>query len=355
MPDKVIYSHQFINFINMPIKLIASLVAVGVVLGGMYFFLDRSDHAVPGKDTSQMPKEQINVVATFYPLQQLAAGIVGEMGEVTAVVPAGVEPHDYEPSMADIRGIYDADLFILNGAGMDAWAEKLMPELETKGVRSIRLADKVELLSAKEESEHEHGDGHEEEVGSVGIGTAVEDDHEHGEWDPHFWLDPVSAKSLVSAITEALSEKFPEKSSGFAANAGKISAELDALDVAYRTSLSSCAKEEVVTSHDAFRYLAERYGFETHAIAGISPEEEPSPKRLTELANEVKAEGIKYIFFETLVSPKLAETLARETGAATLVFNPIEGVSAVDQAAGKNYFSIMRENLAALQKALECK
>lgn len=350
----------------MPIKLFGTLLFVAIVLGGLYFFLDRSDQTVPGKDTSQISKEQINVVATFYPLQQLAAGIVGDMGQVNAVVPAGMEPHDYEPSIGDIKKIYDADLFLLNGAGMDAWAEKLMPDLESKGVSSLRLADKVILLKSEEGSQHEHeqgvehGDEHAKEgVERVSMGSMVGDEHgdehEHGEWDPHFWLDPVSAKSLVSAIAEALSEKFPEKSSDFAANAGKISTELDALDVAYRTSLSSCAKEEVVTSHDAFRYLAQRYGFETHAIAGISPEEEPSPKRLTELASEVRAEGIKYIFFETLVSPKLAETLARETGASTLVFNPIEGLSAVDQAAGKNYFSVMKDNLAALQKALECK
>lgn len=343
-------------------------IALVIVFGCAAYFWNTDKErgeevAFPAVGNVERP---VRVVATFYPIRELAAGVVGNLGGVEAIVPAGMEPHDYEPSIGDIKKIYDADLFLLNGAGMDVWAEKLMPDLELKGVPSLRLADKVILLKSEEGSEHEHeqgvehGDEHVKEgVELVGMGSMVGDEHgdehEHGEWDPHFWLDPVSAKSLVSAIAEALSERFPEKSSVFADNAGKIVAELGTLDVAYRTGLSSCVKEEVVTSHDAFRYLAQRYGFETHALAGISPEEEPSPKRLSELAAEVKEEGIKYIFFETLVSPKLAETLARETGAATLVFNPIEGVSAADQAAGKNYFSIMRDNLVALQKALECK
>ncbi|MFZ1626209.1 MAG: zinc ABC transporter substrate-binding protein [Candidatus Moraniibacteriota bacterium] len=333
-----------------------SIAAVLLIVLGGYFLFQRAQPAAEKiASGTNVGSDGVQVVTTFYPLQQLAAGIVGDMGEVTAIVPAGMEPHDYEPSMADIRSIYDADLFVLNGAGMDAWAEKLMPELEAKGIRSIRLADKVELLSAKEGSEHEHGDGHEEEkVEPVGMGTVVEDEHEHGEWDPHFWLDPMSAKMLVVAMTEALSEKFPDRRAVFVANSEGVIARLNDLDVAYRMGLASCSKDEVVTSHDAFRYLAHRYGFETHALAGISPEEEPSPKRLTEIATEVKEEGIKYIFLETLVSPKLAETLARETGASTLVFNPIEGVSDADQAAGNDYFSLMRDNLAALQKALEC-
>lgn len=338
----------------MPIKIVGTLLFVGIVLGGLYFFLDRSDQTVPGKDTSQISKERINVVATFYPLQQLAAGIVGDMGEVSAIVPAGMEPHDYEPSIGDIKSIYASDLFILNGAGIDAWAEKLMPELELKGVPSIRLADKVALLKTEEGPEHE--DGHMEEVVEpVGMGSSLEDEHGHGEWDPHFWLDPVSVKSLIVAITTELSERFPEKRSQFEANAEITALKLDALDVKYRTGLAACSKKEVVTSHDAFRYLANRYGFETHAIAGFSPEEEPSSKRLVELATEVKEEGIKYIFFETLVSPKIAETLARETGAETLVFNPIEGVTAEESTSGTDYWSLMSGNLSALQKALECK
>lgn len=336
------------------------LVAVGVAL---WFSgaRDRTERILDNlKDV-----ESVSVVATFYPIRELAAGVVGDMGEVSAVVPAGIEPHDYEPSIGDIKKIYDADLFLLNGAGMDAWAEKLMPDLESKGVPALRLADKVILLKSEEGSEHEHeeeGSEHEDEhatesVEPVGMGSMAEDEHEHehGEWDPHFWLDPISAKSLVYAISEALSQRFPEKRSQFEMNAEQTVQKLEALDIEYRTGLAACSKKEVVTSHDAFRYLAHRYGFATHALAGISPEEEPSPKRLAELAAEVKEEGIKYIFFETLVSPKMAETLARETGAETLVFNPIEGVTAEESATGVDYWSLMHDNLSALRKALECK
>ncbi len=348
--------------------IVTLMVLVVGVLGGVYFFLGRSEQS-DVKTGSQVTGDRVQVVATFYPLQQLAAGVVGDMGEVNAVVPAGMEPHEYEPSIGDIKRIYAADLFLLNGAGMDAWAEKLMPDLESKGVPSLRLADKVILLKSEEGSGHEHGHEeagaeHEDEhttegVEPVGMGSMVGDEHgdehEHGEWDPHFWLDPISVKSLVLAISEALSQRFPEKRSQFEMNAEQTIQKLEALDIEYRTGLAACSKQEVVTSHDAFRYLAHRYGFETHALAGFSPEEEPSPKRLAELAALVKAEGIQYVFFETLVSPKMAETLARETGTETLVFNPIEGVTTEESATGVDYWSLMHDNLSALRKALECK
>lgn len=314
------------------------LVGVAVVILGWFLFKspDSSEQEISHVDENG----KIRVVTTFYPLQQLVAGVVGEGGTVTAVVPAGMEPHEYEPSIGDVRGIYQADLFVLNGAGIDGWAEKLMPELTSKGISSIRLSDKVELLRAEEELDHGHG---------------TEGASEHGEWDPHFWLDPVAAQGLVNTVASVLSEKFPEHRALFEANARHMVTQLDVLENEYRTGLTSCVQHEVVTSHDAFRYLAARYGFKTHALSGLSPEEEPSPKRLAELSAEVKAEQIRYIFFETLVSPKIAETLAHETGTETLVFNPIEGVSDEDSAAGVNYFSLMRDNLAVLQKALECK
>jgi len=325
------------KFIVVTVIFIVAIVAIAIVF---------NREPLSSTDSSAKTSErQISVVATFYPLQQLTAAVVGDLGEVKVIVPAGMEPHDYEPSIGDIRSIYDADLFVINGAGMDAWAEKLMPELESKEVQSLRFADKVELIRAEEDLEHEESQED----------ATTADTQDHGEWDPHFWLDPKAAKDLVGAVTGGLSGKFPEQRAVFESNALRVVAELNTLDDEYRTGLAACIKDEVVTSHDAFRYLSARYGFETHAIAGLSPNEEPSPKRLVELTAEVKAEGIKYIFFEALVSPKMAETLARETGTETLVFDPIEGVSDVDSAMGVNYFSLMRDNLAALRKALECK
>ena len=335
-------------------------IALVIVFGCAAYFWNTDKErgeevAFPAVGNVERP---VQVVATFYPIRELAAGVVGNLGGVEAIVPAGMEPHDYEPSIGDIKKIYDADLFLLNGAGMDAWAEKLTSDLRSKGVPSLRLADKVILLKSDENSGHE--DEHvKESVELVGMGSIAREEqgdvNEHGEWDPHFWLDPISARSLVYAISESLSQRFPENHTQFQANAERTVQKLEVLDSEYQTGLALCSKNEVVTSHDAFRYLAHRYGFKTHALAGISPEEEPSPKRLAELAAEVKEEKINFIFFETLVSPRIAETLARETGARTLVFNPIEGVTAEESAAGIGYWSLMQDNLSALQKALECK
>ncbi len=301
--------------------------------------------------------QSVKVVTTFYPLQELAKSVVGDMGEVLSIVPGGMEPHDFEPTPRDIKAMYSADLVVVNGAGMDPWAEKLIPELEAKQVSVIVLAKSVDLLTGEahhhgDEDEHEHGDEHasmEMHDDSEGVHSDVSSS------DPHFWLDPIIALGLVDQIEKVLTYRYPDLQDRLEVNSKETRSRLQAIDATYRSGLATCEKNEVVTSHNAFAYLAKRYGFETHALAGLSPEAEPSAKRLADIAAEVREEGIKYIFFETLVSPKLAETLAKETGAGTLVFNPIEGVTAEEKAAGATYFSLMESNLVSLRKALECK
>src|SRR3989338_1946516 len=174
------------------------------------------------------------------------------------------------------------------------------------------------------------------------------------EHDPHIWLNPVLAKQEVMWIYSALSYVDPTHDAIYKQNAEAYINQLSALDEAYAHGLKTCANRTVVTSHEAFAYLAKQYKFETIAITGLSPEEEPSAGRLAEIAKLAKEKQIKYIFFETLVSPKLAQTLASEIGAQTLVFDPIEGVSEEDQAAGKNYVSIMQENLTNLKIGMMC-
>ncbi|MBP9751344.1 MAG: zinc ABC transporter substrate-binding protein [Candidatus Moranbacteria bacterium] len=306
-------------------------------------------------------EKNLRVVATFYPLAEFSRMVGGDLADVSVVVSPGVEPHDYEPTPRDLVSIENADVFVLNGAEMDPWAEKLVPALREKGVSVVIAAESVTLLAAEEHDEHhEEGNGghdadeadsehdaHEEE--------AHEEKHEHGAYDPHFWLDPIYAESIVGSIRMALVEKDADNARTYEANAAAALSELATLDGEYRTILSTCARDEVITSHNAFAYLAGRYGFGAHSIAGLSPEAEPSAGRIAELVDLAKKENIRYIFFETLVSPKVSETLAREIGAETLVFDPLEGLSAEDAAAGKNYFSVMRENLANLSMALECR
>jgi zinc transport system substrate-binding protein len=173
--------------------------------------------------------------------------------------------------------------------------------------------------------------------------------------DPHFWLDPVLAQEEVQIIRDALIKVDPANAQYYDKNAEGYISQLQALDKKYQDGLASCALKDVVTSHAAFGYLAKRYNLNQIAISGLSPDQEPSSSQMVEIAREAKQKNVKVIFFETLVSPKLAETIAREIGAQTAVFNPLEGLTDQEIKEGKNYISVMEDNLNNLRTALQCK
>jgi zinc transport system substrate-binding protein len=173
--------------------------------------------------------------------------------------------------------------------------------------------------------------------------------------DPHVWLDPRQQKAIVARVAGALSEADPANRATYEANAGAYSRELDELDANFAAGLAACDRRVLVTAHEAFGYLAARYGLTQEAIAGLEPESEPTPQRLADLAGRVRAGGTTTIFYETLVSPKVAESLAREAGVRTAVLDPIEGLTDADAKAGRTYISAMKENLAALRTALGCR
>ncbi len=311
------------------------LIALGVIaLVALSVFSFRSDAPIV-TENGIAGEGKPRIIATFYPLAEFSRMAGGEAVEVSSIVPSGIEPHEYEPTPRDLISIEQADIFVMNGAGMDPWAENLARSLRGKGVIVIDASRSVSLL-VKEE--------HEEET-----------EEARGTYDPHFWLDPVFAAGIVGSIRDALSGKYPAHTEAYESSAAEAMSGLAALDAEYRTTLSSCVRHEVIASHNAFAYLSERYGFTAHSISGLSPEMEPSAGRMADLVDLAKKENIRYIFFETLVSPKVSETLAREIGAETLVFDPLEGLSPEAVARGEDYFSVMRENLANLSKALECK
>lgn len=273
----------------------------------------------------------IKVTASFYPLAEFAKQVGGDLVEVVNITPAGIEPHDFEPTPKDVAALFSSKVFIFNGTGFDPWAEKLKPDLEQKGVRTIDMSEYVDLIASEENPE------------------------EAEELDPHFWLDPVLAQKQIEGIRDALVRVDPSSSSEYTNNATRYIEQLSILDDKYKNGLASCEIRDAVASHAAFGYLAKRYNINVISIAGISPEEEPSPKRMAEIAQLAKQKNIKHIFFETLVSPKLSETIAREIGAETLVFNPLEGLTNEEVATGEDYISVMEKNLANLRKALLCK
>lgn len=323
-------------------KNILGAVIVGAIIVGGWFVMQRNEQGVTPEKTEGAPK--VSVVATFYPLQYIAERVGGDRVVVSVIVPAGAEPHEYEPTQKDILSAYQADVFLINGAGVDAWAEKIRPELEARGVKVVQMSEMVTLLPGSHEEHESDSSTHEEE--------RVE--HEESQFDPHFWLDPTIVEKEALAIAEALGAGDEAGRVVYAQNTEQLRSDLRILDDQYRAGIADCTLDTVVTSHNAFSYMAKRYGFKTISIAGLSPEAEVSIRRLTEIADLVRERGVRHIFFETLVSPKVAETLAREVGAETLVFNPLEGLTSEERAQGKNYLSIMYENLDNLKIALQC-
>ncbi|EKE15435.1 MAG: ABC-type metal ion transport system, periplasmic component/surface adhesin [uncultured bacterium] len=269
---------------------------------------------------------KLQTIVTFYPLEEFAESIGKDQIDVTNLTPPGSEPHEYEPTPKDIVQIKSADLFVHNGAGFENWVEKILPDLD--GQKTL-IVDSSKNLPIMEDT--------------IRIRS-----------DPHFWLDPNLAKLQVENIEKALIQKRPEQKVLFENNALNFQKQLLLLDQEISRGLADCRTRKVISSHDAFSYFAIRYNLTVLPIAGISPEEEPTPQRLAQLTKILKKENIKYVFFETLVTPKLAQTLADEVGAEILVFNPIEGLTTEELGVGKNYFEIQRENLKNLQKALEC-
>lgn len=276
---------------------------------------------------------QVKVAASFYPLYEFTRIVGGDRVDVVYMVPTGTEPHDWEPSAGHIKTLNQADLFIYNGAGMEPWVAKTLKSLDNKAIGLLETSQGFDLLEGADD-----GHGHDDEA----------------EWDPHIWLDPYGVIHTVEAIRDALTKADPTSGSLFAANADAYIAQLKLLDEEFRTQLADCKREEFFTSHAAFGYLAQRYNLEQHALMGLSPEAEPRPRQLRQIVEEAKEHGATYIFFETLASDKVAKMVAQEIGAKTMVLNPFEGLTAEEQQAGKNYLSVMRENLANLKIALEC-
>jgi zinc transport system substrate-binding protein len=250
------------------------------------------------------------VVASFYPLAYAAEQIGGPAVDVENLTPPGAEPHDLEVSPRDVADLRSADLVLLLGRGFQ-------PQLEDAtgtGDQVLRLLDTPGL-----------------------------DVHANG--DPHVWLDPVRYAEIVARIGTAL---------GLPAAADRLEQRLHDLDGEFRAGLAHCERHEIVTSHEAFGYLAERYGLEQVAITGLSPEAEPDPGTLQDVVDLVRERGVTTIYFETLISPRIAETVARETGAKTAVLDPIEGLTEEEAAHGDDYFRLMRKNLASLREGLGC-
>ncbi len=266
----------------------------------------------------------VDVVAAFYPLQFLAERIGGQHVTVTDLVKPGTEPHDLELSPRQVAAVADADLIV--------YLRSMQPSVDAAvdmegGHRALNAASVSPLKAAPQGSDQPDA------------------------LDPHIWLDPVRFEAVAGAVADRLRQVDPAHAADYTANEAKVREELQALDQRYATGLASCKRHDIVTGHAAFGYLASRYHLRQVAITGLAPEAEPTPRKLARVAELARTNDVTTIFFETLVSPKVAETLAREVGARAEVLDPIEGIT---PGSGDTYLTVMNANLDRLRTALGC-
>lgn len=303
-------------------KILAILIFV-IALAGIFLFISKKTSYQNQKSQTASSSSKIDIAASIYPLAYFTEKVGGDLVTVHLITPGATEPHDYAPTPTDIITVGSSKAFVYNGAGIDAWADRIAPELRKKGIPVLKMTDYL---------------------GEVSKNTR----------DPHIWLDPILAKRQIEDIVQLLTGLDQNHESMYKNNAALYLAELIKLDQEYKNGLENCRLKEIISSHDAFSYLGSRYGITIHSIAGFSPEDEPSSAQMAALTELIKQKHIQTVFFENFVSPKLSETLARETRAQIAVLNPIEGLSAEDAHTSKNYDELMRENLVALKKAMLC-
>jgi zinc transport system substrate-binding protein len=281
-------------------RIVLILSAVAVLCG--------CNSAAGGKNT---------VIAAFYPLAY-AAQTMSPSAKVENLTPPGAEPHDLELTPQAVARIENASVVLYLSHGFQP---AVSDAVKSAGGRSVDILQGLRLHSASGQE--------------AGLSA-----------DPHVWLDPVLFQQVVRRIAVALPRPV---------DTAPLMADLRALDRDYRRGLAHCERKDIVTSHAAFGYLAKRYGLRQVAITGLTPESEPTPRQLAHVIQLVRQTHATTVFFERLVSPRLADTVAREVGAHTAVLDPIEGLTPSEQRTGETYLTLMRENLAALRKALACR
>ncbi|RKD21446.1 zinc transport system substrate-binding protein [Caminicella sporogenes DSM 14501] len=280
--------------------------------------------------------DKLIVYASIYPMYDFAKKIGKDKVDVKLMVPPGAEPHQWEPTAKLMSKLEKADVFIYNGVNMEMWADKLVNSLNNDKLIVVEASRGIELRKFERNDEHAN----------------AENKHHHGIYDPHIWLDPIRAIKQAENIKNAFIKADEKNKEFYEENFKEFADELRQLDEKYKKELKDRKLDYIVVSHAAFGYMADRYGLKQISISGLSPQEEPSAAKMAKISKLVDEYGIKYIFFETLASPKLAKVIAVETGAKTAVLNPIGGMTKEDMEKGKDYISVMYENLEVLKKAV---
>jgi len=315
-------------------SLLASAAAAAVLLAGC------GQATEPAGTSSDAAK--LNIVAAAYPFQFVAERVAGQHGEVSSLTQPGAEPHDLELTPQQTAEVIEADLVVYEKT-FQAAVDDAVAQTGKDNVLDTTTVVPLQDLGTEHEHEgegEEHGEGEEEHAEASGL-------------DPHVWLDPTNMVTIGNAIAQKLGAVDPEGAADYTANAKALETELTTLNQAYTDALQGCERTEFITSHQAFGYLAKRYGLTQIGISGLSPDAEPSPARIAEVQTEAKEHGITTIFYETLASPDVAKSIAGDLGLKTDVLDPLEGITADSR--GTDYVAVMKSNLTALTAANGCR
>jgi zinc transport system substrate-binding protein len=332
----------------------AAVTALLLIVACLFFSGCAGQKETPASNSPDF--QPVKVFCTIYPLYDFAKNIGKDKIDLSCLVPPGTEPHEWEPTPRDLASIQEANLFVYCGAGMESWVDKVLNVVAGPELNIVNASRGIQLISGQGEEDEvgvkqqNSGDTSEDQV-ALNISGDVREDH--SAVDPHIWVDPVNAMKMVENIAAGLVQADPANKLFYETNAREYLNELEALHNDYRNGLARTTHREFITSHAAFGYLAKRYGLVQVPIRGLSPEVEPAPARMAEIIKLINEKRIRYIFFETLVSPKVSQIIAGEAGAGTLVLNPLGNLTTDEIDAGKDYLTVMRENLVNLQKALE--
>jgi len=294
----------------------------------------------PGIFSLAQTHSQLKVVTTLLPLQEFARAVGGANVQVEMIIPPGVEPHAWEPKPRDLARIYQADVFIYIGPAMEPWVEDLLKASRGARLKVVEASRGLPLLEAKDS----------EPAQPMNQGQRPE-----GRIDPHVWLDFSLDLRIIDALADAFAEKDPGDASRYRANAEAYKSRLEALDKKFQSSLSTCRRRQIILGgHSAYSYLAKRYGLQQIPLYGISPNAEPTPRKLTEVIQAAKNQGAKYIYFEELVNPKLARVLAQEAGLQTLVLSDGTNLTREQIRQKVTFLGLMEKNLENLRRGLGC-
>lgn len=351
--------------------LLSTILITGTILAGC-----SSTKEV--ESISQANTEKLTVYTTIYPLQDFTNKIGGNLVDVKSIYPPNVDAHSFEPSTKDMINLAQSDLFIYTGAGIEGFTEKATEALKKEKVVIVRAVEGMQLLEMNDEHSHleesntnheiheDEADHSDEEHIEAETSNSNEDneqnesDHSgeneehanHGNYDPHVWLDPSLSIKIASNIKDSLIKLMPEKKSEFENNYKLLEKELTALDNEFKQVIDNSKTKYLLVAHDAYGYWANRYGIKQIAVNGLSPTQEPSQRELSDIIKESKEHQIKYIAFEQNVSPRVAEIIQKEIGAEALTLNNLESITEEDVKNNEDYFSLMKKNLETLKKAL---